>query len=64
MSPLEQTPTFGQIFVDANRADDRRDALRVRNDLFERFFAMLDDVRVLKPILRGVAVRHNFGKND
>lgn len=60
---IKQPPTVSP-FVCADRSDDRRDSSGRRDDIAQRFVCAFDDVAILKPILRSIAVRHDFGKNN
>src|SRR6185295_5366652 len=59
---IEQTPPVG-VFIRPDRADDGGDTSRFRDDLTQWVGRMRDDVGILKPILRCIAVSRHFGKN-
>src|SRR3954453_14895562 len=52
-----------RAWIRPDRSDNSGDALRGRNDLLESVKCMLNNVRILKPVLRGVTVCCKFRKH-
>ena len=57
-------PAAVLFVIGPDRADDRRDTAGRRDNALERVEGRADDIGVLKPVLRRIAMRHDLGEND
>ena len=57
-------PTPVRILIWPNSAHDRGYSSRRRYNALKRIESMLDNIAILKPILRSVAMRYDLGKDN